>query len=177
MRYQPPQQAQQGAPAAPPTPGAAASPAGGDDSNGGSNIPSYRPRVQGSSPAAAGLRRDLESGLGWEWLEGLQRAQRYGPVLQVDLEAGCTGGLLPAAYECADRLLAQVAGSRRVLLLPPGQAFEGLYPYPVHHPYDRYSMVDFEAPDAGLWPKFGGGVRGVAAVLHPGDVLYVPAYW
>lgn len=113
----------------------------------------------------------------WEWLEGLQSAQRFGPVLRVELEAGSAGGLLPAAYECADRLVAQVAGRRRVLLLPPGQAFDGLYPYPTHHPYDRYSMVDFEAPDAGLWPEFGGGVRGLAAVLAPGDVLYVPAFW
>ncbi|KAL4452346.1 hypothetical protein ABPG75_008008 [Micractinium tetrahymenae] len=124
---------------------------------------------KGSTPAAAGID--------WEWLEGLQRAQRYGPVLRVDLEAGSAGGLLPASYESTDRLLAQVAGRRRVLLLPPEQAFEGLYPYPSHHPYDRYSMVDFEAPDAGLWPKFGSGVRGLAAVLAPGDVLYVPAYW
>lgn len=39
-------------------------------------------------------------------------------------------------------------------------------------------MVDFEAPDAGLWPKFsGGGVHGVAAILAPGDVLFIPAYW
>lgn len=176
MRYQPPQQqAQQDGAKAPPTPGDDS--AAADDRDKGSSIPSYRPRVLGSSPAAAALRRDLESGLSWEWLESLQRAQRFGPVLQVDLEAGCTGGLLPAAYECTDRLLVQVAGSRRVLLLPPGQAFEGLYPYPVHHPYDRYSMADFEAPDAGLWPKFGSGVHGVAAVLHPGDALYVPAYW
>lgn len=134
----------------------------GDDSGGAGGA--------GSAGAAA-------AGIDWEWLEGLQRAQRFGPVLRVDLEAGSTGGLLPACYECSDRLLAQVAGRRRVLLLPPWQAFEGLYPYPSHHPYDRYSMVDLEAPDAGLWPKFGGGVRGLAAVLAPGDVLYVPAYW
>lgn len=155
-----------------------------------------RPALAKRSGCAPGLARYLQPGcdagtaagssagsgaaaarIDWEWLEGLQRAQRFGPVLRVDLEAGSAGGLLPASYECADRLLAQVAGRRRVLLLPPGQAFEGLYPYPTHHPYDQYSMVDLEAPDAGLWPKFGGGARGLAAVLAPGDVLYVPAFW
>jgi 4-hydroxy 2-oxovalerate aldolase len=36
------------------------------------------------------------------------------------LEAGTAGGLLPAQYECQDRLLVQVTGRRRVLLLGPG---------------------------------------------------------
>lgn len=136
-----------------------------------------QPALEAGSAAAAALAADLQGGLDWGWLGGLRRSQRYGPVLRADLEAGGQGGLLPAAYETCDRLLTQVAGRRRVLLLPPGQAFGGLYPYPTHHPYDRYSMVDLEAPDAGLWPKFGGGARGTVAVLGPGDVLYVPAYW
>lgn len=135
-----------------------------------------RPPLDGTSPCAAALAADLQGAIDWGWLGGLRRAQRHGPILRVDLEAGGSGGLLPAQYDTADRLLAQVAGRRRVLLLPPGQAFAGLYPYPTHHTYDRYSMVDLEAPDAGLWPKFSG-VQGVVAVLEPGDVLYVPAYW
>ena len=129
-----------------------------------------------SSACGRGLREDLEGNIDWEWLAGLLRSQRHGPVLRVDLEAGTAGGLLPAQYECQDRLLVQVTGRRRVLLLGPGQAFGGLYPYPSHHTYDRYSMADLEAPDAGLWPKLGG-VRGVTAILEPGDVLFVPAYW
>jgi hypothetical protein len=48
----------------------------------------------------------------------------------------------------------QVLGRRRVLLLPPEAAFNGLYPYPLPHPYDTYSMVDFEAPNTFLWPMF-----------------------
>ena len=70
----------------------------------------------------------------------------------------------------------QVTGRQRVLLLSPQQAFAGLYPYPVHHTYDTYSMVDLEALDPGLWPKFGQ-VRGRTAILQPGDVLFVPQYW
>jgi hypothetical protein len=58
----------------------------------------------------------------------------------------------------------------------PAQAFSGLYPYPVHHPYDQYSMVDFEDVDAAQWPLFDR-VRGQVAILEPGDVLHVPRYW
>lgn len=144
--------------------------------NSGSPAQQARPRVDGASGCAAALAADLEGSIDWEWLYGLQCSQRWGPALRVDLEAGTVGGLLPAAYELTDRLLAQVAGRRRVLLLSPEQAFSGLYPYATHHPYDRHSMVDLEAPDAGLWPK-ASGLRGVAAILQPGDVLHVPAYW
>lgn len=56
------------------------------------------------------------------------------------------------------------------------QAFQGMYPYPVQHPYDRYSMVDLERVDAGEWPDFGG-VRGSVCILEPGDLLFVPQFW
>ena len=72
--------------------------------------------------------------------------------------------------------LHQVRGRRRVLLIGPEHAFRGLYPFPLHHPYDRYAMVDFEADDTEQWPLFAG-VRGRVAILQPGDVLFVPAYW
>lgn len=70
----------------------------------------------------------------------------------------------------------QVTGCQRVLLIPPEQAFNGMYPYPVHHPYDTYSMVDLEDPDLGQWPH-NANVTGLCCILKPGDVLYLPAYW
>jgi hypothetical protein len=151
-------------------------PAAGQSTSSSKSSSSSQPQVDASSACGRGLREDLEGCIDWEWLAGLLRSQRHGPVLRVDLEAGTAGGLLPAQYEGQDRLLLQVTGRRRVLLLGPRQAFDGLYPYPSHHTYDRYSMADLEAPDAGLWPKLGG-VRGVTAILEPGDVLFVPAYW
>lgn len=175
MRYQQPEQA-----AGSQATAAAPSPSGtgtGSPSSSGSRLEaSSRPQVDAGSVCGRGLRHDLEGGVDWGWLAGLRRSQRYGPVTRVDLDAGTTGGLLPAQYELEDRLVVQVTGRRRVLLLNPGQAFEGLYPYPIHHTYDRYCMVDLEEPDLGLWPKFSG-VRGQTAILGPGDALYVPAYW
>ena len=71
---------------------------------------------------------------------------------------------------------AQVAGRRRVLLLPPTLAFTGMYPFPVAHPYDRYAMPDLERPNAAAWPALAGA-RGSVALLRPGDLLFVPAFW
>ena len=51
-----------------------------------------------------------------------------------------------------------------------------MYPYPVHHPYDQYSMVDLDAVDAEEWPEFGG-VRGSVCIMEPGDLLFVPQFW
>jgi hypothetical protein len=48
---------------------------------------------------------------------------------------------------------AQVQGRQRVLLVSPAQALHGLYPFPVHHTYDTYAMIDLERPDADLWPS------------------------
>jgi len=69
-----------------------------------------------------------------------------------------------------------VAGRRRVLLLPPTLAYTGMYPYPVAHPYDRYAMPDLERPNAAAWPALAGA-RGSVALLRPGDLLFVPAFW
>jgi len=128
------------------------------------------------SGSLAGIAAGLYDAIDWLWLNGLCRSQAFGPVMKVDLEAGVRDGLQPARYSLQDELLAQLTGRRRVLLIPPSAAFGGMYPFPVAHPYDRYSMVDLETLDPGEWPGCTQ-VRGIVAVLRPGDVLYVPAYW
>lgn len=57
----------------------------------------------------------------WVWLHSLLHAQKHGPVMRVQLQMGPPNGLLPARYERHDRLLAQLTGRRRILLLPPSQ--------------------------------------------------------
>ena len=134
-----------------------------------------RPECESAGMAAQG-REDLLRGLDWEWLLPLLGAHRFGPVAEVRLCGGMRDGLLPARYDPWERLLCGIAGRRRVLLLSPDHAFRGLYPYPAHHPYDRYSMVDFDKPDLDKWPLFRD-VRGISCILRPGDVLYVPRDW
>jgi hypothetical protein len=161
----------------------------------------------------AGVGRDVVAGLDWQWLNGLRRAQRFGPVRSVVVGAGSAGSLLPAhhptmthiassaAYDATaadasdpgaaaaaaaaaaltnstayESLQCQVVGRRRVLLIPPEHSYKGMYPFPVAHPYDGYSMVDLDEADYSKFPLVAK-VRGEAAVLDPGDVLFVPDAW
>lgn len=75
--------------------------------------PDGRPGV---SKSFEKLTRDLEQGIDWDWLAGLQQVQRFGPVQRVILEAGTRGALLPARYETSDVLMAQVRA-----MLPCGE--------------------------------------------------------
>uniref|UniRef100_A0A3Q3E1Z5 Hypoxia inducible factor 1 subunit alpha inhibitor n=1 Tax=Labrus bergylta TaxID=56723 RepID=A0A3Q3E1Z5_9LABR len=63
-----------------------------------------------------------------------------------------------------------------LLLIGMEDQFECLYSYPVHHPCDRQSQVDFDNPDFEKFPNFKN-VVGYEAVVGPGDVLYIPMYW
>lgn len=63
-----------------------------------------------------------------------------------------------------------------MLLISPEYAFKGMYPFPVHHPYDGYSMVSLEEPDERLWPGIENA-KGLCGIVQPADVVFVPAYW
>ncbi|CAJ1407847.1 unnamed protein product [Effrenium voratum] len=78
--------------------------------------------------------------------------------------------------------LAQVAGEKRFLLFDPGAAegrgAERLYPFPVAHPYDEYSMVDLEHIDSRSFPKTAMlQKRGAVACLRENEALFVPTHW
>ena len=126
------------------------------------------------------VKRDLMTCLDWSWMFSFLRGQNFGSIKDVILLCGTRNGLHPSKYEDVDQLIVQVKGRTRLLLIAPQHSFTGLYPYPIHHPYDKYSMVDFEAEDEEnkeLWPSFGEGARGVECILEPGEVLYVPQYF
>jgi len=133
-------------------------------------IPLFKSKVGGNG--GTGLQQQLESTvhcpphlssssssssskpiINWQWLESLLKSQKHGPITSIDLELGTIDSLLPARYALQDRLMVQVTGRRRILLISPATAFDGMYPYPTHHPYDMYSMVDLEKVDLGMWPK------------------------
>ena len=127
------------------------------------------------------LRKDLLGSLDWPWLISFLKSQNFGSVVQVGLNCGTRDSLHPCKYEQVDRIFVQVRGRTRFLLLDPSLALDGLYPYPVHHPYDKHSMVDFEAEEEEnkrLWPLFRKGLEGKGSecVLEPGEVLFVPQY-
>ena len=46
----------------------------------------------------------------------------------------------------SDNFLAQLEGSKELTLFPPSASFQ-LYPFPLGHPMDTFSMVDTAAGD------------------------------
>ncbi|KAL1139713.1 hypothetical protein AAG570_006691 [Ranatra chinensis] len=111
----------------------------------------------------------------WDWINSLQKNMSWGPLTSNLLLIAMEGNVTPCHYDEQQNLFAQIRGFKRFIMFPPEQ-FECLYPYPVYHPHDRQSQVDFERPDYMKFPKFKGAV-GHEAVIGPGDVLYIPIYW
>ncbi len=92
--------------------------------------------------------------------------------------ATCMDLLHPLHYTTYPRLLVQLAGRTRCFVVTPDHAFAGLYPFPVHHAYDGYSMVNYDDGECGSqtqWPR-ALDIRGYTATLCPGHALYIPAY-
>ncbi|KAJ3660275.1 hypothetical protein Zmor_004730 [Zophobas morio] len=111
----------------------------------------------------------------WDYVNGKQAKHNWGPLTSNLLFIAMEGNQTPCHYDEQENFFAQVQGYKRCILFPPSQ-FECLYPYPVHHPHDRQSMVDFEHPDNAKFPKFKDA-KGCEAIVGPGDVLYIPIYW
>lgn len=90
---------------------------------------------------------------------------------------GMEGGFSPCHYDPQDNLFGQVRGYKRVLLFHP-KHFGSLYPWPLHHPQDRQSRVDFDAPDVKAYPRYEELTgKGLEAIVGPGDILHIPPAW
>ncbi|XP_068022232.1 hypoxia-inducible factor 1-alpha inhibitor [Melanerpes formicivorus] len=114
-------------------------------------------------------------GFNWNWINKQQGKRGWGQLTSNLLLIGMEGNVTPAHYDEQQNFFAQIKGYKRCILFPPDQ-FECLYPYPVHHPCDRQSQVDFDNPDYEKFPNFRS-VVGYETVVGPGDVLYIPMYW
>ncbi|KAJ6661727.1 hypothetical protein lerEdw1_013249 [Lerista edwardsae] len=114
-------------------------------------------------------------GFNWNWINRQQAKRGWGQLTSNLLLIGMEGNVTPAHYDEQQNFFAQIKGYKRCILFPPDQ-FECLYPYPVHHPCDRQSQVDFDNPDYEKFPNFQN-VVGYETVVGPGDVLYIPMYW
>ncbi|KAF6255410.1 hypothetical protein COO60DRAFT_1661632 [Scenedesmus sp. NREL 46B-D3] len=109
------------------------------------HLPQLLHASRAAGPAAASL-------INWPLLQQLLQDGQYQAQGGLQLLAGGRDALLPAKYETHDRLLCQVSGRQQLLLVPPEQGFQGCYAFPVAHPYDRYSCVDWEEPELLHWP-------------------------
>ncbi|MBN3307270.1 TYW5 protein, partial [Amia calva] len=73
-------------------------------------------------------------------------------------------------YDVMDNLLAQVTGTKRVVLFSPQDA---------QHLYltgDKSEVLDIDSPDLQRFPEFARARR-LECVLEPGDLLFIPALW
>ena len=83
---------------------------------------------------------------------------------------GPAGTVTPMHHDTSNVLLAQVRGSKQVVLVPALEA---------HRMYNEvavYSPVDPEAADHSHHPLFAGATA-MTVTLHPGDALFIPVGW
>uniref|UniRef100_A0A8D2NPQ8 Hypoxia inducible factor 1 subunit alpha inhibitor n=1 Tax=Zosterops lateralis melanops TaxID=1220523 RepID=A0A8D2NPQ8_ZOSLA len=86
-------------------------------------------------------------GFNWNWINKQQGKRGWGQLTSNLLLIGMEGKYLPQTGGEREKI------ASRCILFPPDQ-FECLYPYPVHHPCDRQSQVDFDNPDYEKFPNF-----------------------
>uniref|UniRef100_A0A665W7W2 JmjC domain-containing protein n=1 Tax=Echeneis naucrates TaxID=173247 RepID=A0A665W7W2_ECHNA len=108
-------------------------------------------------------------GFNWNWINKQQAKRNWGQLTSNLLLIGMEGKDLNRSHFS---LVLKHLSYYWCNVTP----FECLYPYPVHHPCDRQSQVDFDNPDYERFPNFKN-VVGYEAVVGPGDVLYIPMYW
>mmetsp|Transcript_9614 Transcript_9614/g.19928 ORF Transcript_9614/g.19928 Transcript_9614/m.19928 type:complete len:433 (-) Transcript_9614:6-1304(-) len=81
-----------------------------------------------------------------------------------------------AHYDVANNVFIQVYGEKEFWCYPPSET-SNLHVFPDAHPRARKSQVDFDRPDASLFPRFANLPPPLKFVLRPGDALYIPPFW
>lgn len=117
------------------------------------------------------------------YLPGLEKENRLAPEL---VPAGTDPRIwlgnrvtIAAHYDPSENIACCIAGRRRFTLFPPEQV-ANLYPGPFEFTPAgaTISMVDFDRPDFGNYPKFEQALEAAwVADLEPGDAIYIPYLW
>jgi hypothetical protein len=81
-------------------------------------------------------------------------------------------------FDSADNVFLQLHGNKSFVLFPPDE-WPILSLYPRLHPLTRQTKVDIDSPRCDLFPEYCSHAVRYAriAVLAPGDVLFLPAFW
>lgn len=124
-------------------------------------------RTEGLPPYLGNLElRELNSMCHWPtWFD------KMGPPR---FWIGPAGTVTPLHCDYDDNIFAQIWGSKRIFLSPPHHD-EFLYPREANAILFG-SPFDPEAPDYGQFPLARQAAM-IEVIVHPGDMLYVPAGW
>lgn len=98
-----------------------------------------------------------------------------GKINDINLWMASAASRTPLHYDDMHNIFAQVAGRKRFVLFNPAQ-FDALYPGPLNTRVESLSRVDLSRPDFRRFPKLAE-VEYWEAVVNPGDLLFMPAYW
>lgn len=123
---------------------------------------------------SSSMLEDIDS-FNYTWLLDLVSRMEWGDEVTNMLLVGMHDVVTPTHYDTLENLYVQIFGRKRVILFSPDY-FRSLYPFPVGHPHDRQSQVDFENPDLDRFPRFNE-IAGLEVAMEPGEVLYIPNYW
>lgn len=96
-------------------------------------------------------------------------------VIALNMWFGSSGNVTPLHFDPMNNLFCQVYGRKKFSLFDPLQT-EYLYPFPDSSPMPHVSLVNIEHPDPKRFPRFALA-RPIEVVIHPGEVLFLPAFW
>jgi hypothetical protein len=94
---------------------------------------------------------------------------------RVYLWMGGAGTIAQTHFDAEPNWFVQIVGQKRFLISPP-QDWESFCPFPLLHSHDRQSQVNYSNPQESHCELFGQATV-LEALLEPGDLLYLPAYW
>ena len=140
------------------------------DDNG--NIQNIGPVLQKELMGGVGR---VGSGANFASLHKLQENHHLPKMKQVHLFVGSARTLYHCHYDLQPNLHVQLVGRKRFILCPPDQCSK-LYPFPVHHNFDRRSQVDLDHPDETRFPGCTSA-NGFVVELEPNEMLYIPCCW
>ncbi len=108
-------------------------------------------------------------------LNSIEKGNQWGPLTSNLLLIGQRGCITPIHYDEQQNLFAQLRGYKLFILASPAY-FSNIPTFPVGHPVDRQGILDIRLPDVARYTGFTH-VKFVYALLRPGDIMYLPAYW
>lgn len=104
----------------------------------------------------------------------LQSVRKQYDLTSSLLWVAVNGSCSPLHYDLSEGVLAQIVGTKRVIMFPPSAQ---LYPFPVVHAHDRQSSIpDVHKVDRRQFPLFDENLA-VRGELKAGQVLYIPFGW